>query len=322
MSPITRRGALSFATAGAVSALLCTLAPPPASAADRVIKVGTLKLIHGVTPYFYEKFAPAGYRIEVVPFESPTDGKTAVVTGTVDFGIYGLAAATLGAAAGEPVVIIGAACNRGMAVVAAKDAPINSIKDLKGKRVGIWPGSTQEVVLLDRLSAEGLSIKDIRPVRVSFSDMAPALARGDLDAYVGAEPGPGISLANGVGKIVEYPYSTPTGSLNMVLTTSQAMIGKDADLVRTLLTIHRKATEYAMGNRDEFVAIAIRKLGQQRASIEKAAPNVELTWKIDDLFLKQANYYGTQMFEKKQIRALPDYKVFIDPSFVKAIEAM
>ena len=32
-----------------------------------------------------------------------------------------------------------------------------------------------------------------------------ALARGDVDAYVGAEPAPGISLANGVGKIVEYP---------------------------------------------------------------------------------------------------------------------
>jgi len=318
MSSITRRQALSLAIAGGA----CVLASGTASAAGRVIKVGTLKLIHGVTPYFYEKFAPAGYRIEVVPFESPTDGKTAVVTGTVDFGIYGLAAATLGAAAGEPVTIIGAACNRGMAIVAARDAPINSVKDLKGKRVGIWPGSTQEVVILDRLAAEGLSIRDIQPVRVSFSDMAPALARGDPDAYVGAEPAPGISLANGAGKIVEYPYSTPTGSLNMVLTTSRAMIATDPDLVRTLLMIHRKATEFAMNDRDAFIAVAMQKLGQQRASIEKAAPNVELTWKIDDLFLQQAHYYGTQMLGKKQIRVLPDYKAFIDPSFVKTIEAM
>lgn len=318
MAQISRRKILSFAMAGA----LFTLAPVPVMAADKVIKVGTLKLIHGVTPYFYEKFAPAGYKIEVVPFESPTDGKNAVVTGTVDFGIYGLAAATLGAAAGEPVVIVAAACNRGMAVVAGKDSPINSIKDLKGKKVGIWPGSTQEVVILDRLSAEGMTIKDIQPIRVSFSDMAPALERGDLDAYVGAEPGPGISLARGVGKIVEYPYSTPTGSLNMVLTTSQAMIDKNPDLVKNLLKIHRQASEYAMSNREAFVEIAMKKLGQQKPSIEKAAPNVELTWKIDDLFLKQANYYGTQMLDKKQIRNLPDYKTFINASFVKAVEAL
>jgi len=291
-----------------------------ALAQDRVIKVGTLKLIHGITPYFYEKFLPAGMKVEVIPFESPTDGKNAVATGSVDFGIYGLAAATLGGANGEPIVVIGAACNRGMAVVAGKDAPINSIKDLKGKKVAIWPGSTQEVVILDRLSAEGMTINDIQSVRVSFSDMAPALARGDIDAYVGAEPGPGISLANGVGKIIEYPYTTPTGSLNMVLTTRREMIAKDPELIRTLLKIHRKASEYAMSDREAFVAMAAQKLGQQKPSIEKAAPNVELTWKIDDLFLKQAEYYGSQMLSKKQIRQLPDYKTFIDPSFVKSVE--
>jgi NitT/TauT family transport system substrate-binding protein len=318
MRTTSRRHFMSLAAAAA--ALSATSFR--ASADDRVIKVGTLKLIHGITPYFYEKFAPAGFKIQVIPFESPTDGKNAVVTGTVDFGIFGLAAATLGGANAEPVVIIGAACNRGMAVVARKDSGIGSIKDLKGKKVAIWPGSTQEVVILDRLAAEGMTIKDVESVRVSFSDMAPALARGDIDAYVGAEPGPGISLANGVGKIVEYPYSTPTGSLNMVLTTRREMIEKEPDLIRTLLAIHRKSSEYAMSDREAFVTMAMQKLGQQKPSIEQAAPNVELTWKIDDLFLKQANYYGTQMLAKKQIRELPDYGKFIDPSFVKAIAAM
>jgi NitT/TauT family transport system substrate-binding protein len=231
MRTTTRR---DFMRLAATAAALSTTANS-AFAEDRVIKVGTLKLIHGITPYFYEKFLAPGFKVEVIPFESPTDGKNAVATGTVDFGIYGLAAATLGGANGEPVVVIAAACNRGMAVVAAKDSAINSIKDLKDKKVAIWPGSTQEVVILDRLTAEGMTIKDVQPIRISFSDMAPALARGDIDAYVGAEPGPGISLANGVGKIVEYPYSTPTGSLNMVLTTRREMIEKDPELIRTLL---------------------------------------------------------------------------------------
>ena len=166
------------------------LSAAPTQAADHVIKVGTLKLIHAITPYFYEKFTPPGYKIEVIPFETPTDGKNAVVTGSVDFGTFGLAAATLGAAAGEPLVVFAAQCNRGMAVVAGAKSDISSIKDLKGKKVAIWPGSTQEVVILDRLKAEGMSIKDIQPIRVPFSDMAAALARGDIDAFVGAEPGP------------------------------------------------------------------------------------------------------------------------------------
>ena len=36
----------------------------------------------------------------------------------------------LGAAAGEPVVVIASTCNRGMAIIAKKDAGIASIKDL------------------------------------------------------------------------------------------------------------------------------------------------------------------------------------------------
>ena len=54
------------------------MSAPRANADDKVLRVGTLKLIHGITPYFYEKFAPPGYKIEVVPFESPTDGKNEI----------------------------------------------------------------------------------------------------------------------------------------------------------------------------------------------------------------------------------------------------
>lgn len=282
----------------------------------RVIKVGTLKLIHGITPYFYEKFAPPGYKFEVITFESPTDGKNAVITGTVDFGTFGIAAATLGAAAGEPLVIFASQCNRGMAVVSSAKSDIKTIKDLRGKKVAIWPGSTQEVVILERLKAEGMTVKDIQAIRLPFSDMAPALARGDVDAYVGAEPGPGISLANGVGRIVEYPYGTAIGSLNMVWGVKQDTIDKNPELVRLMMDIHRKATEYAMANESAKVEMAVQKLGQTRKSIELASPNVELTWKIDDEFIRRAKAYAQLMHEKKQIRELPNFDKFLSTRFM------
>jgi NitT/TauT family transport system substrate-binding protein len=302
----------------AATLTLSAFVPAAYAQSEKVIKVGTLKLIHAITPHFYEKFAPPGYKIQVIPFESPTDGKNAVVTGTVDFGTFGIAAAMLGAAAGEPVVVFAPQCNGGMAVVAAAKSDIKSVKDLKGKKVAIWPGSTQEVVILERLKAEGMTIKDIQPIRLPFSDMAPALARGDIDAYVGAEPGPGISLANGTGKIVEYPYSTPIGSLNMVWATRQEMIDKNPELVKIMMEMHRKATDFAMANRAEMVKMTMQKLGQQQKSIELAAPNVQLTWKIDDEFVRRAKAYGQLMLEKKQIRALPDFDRFITAKFMPA----
>src|SRR6202789_1429599 len=297
--PAVSRSLLSrllFASLGALS--LLAAAAPQARAQDKVLRVGTLKLIHGITPYFYEKFAPSGYTVEVIPFESPTDGKNAVLTGTVDTCIHGIAAFLLGAAAGEPVVIVAGATSRGMGIIADAKSDIRTIKDLKGKRVAIFPGSTQEVVILEGLKAEGMSISDIQPIRLSFSDMPGALARGDIDAYVGAEPGPGISLANGTGRLVEYPYSTSIGSLKMIV------------------EMHKKATDYAMAHPEEMVEVAMQKLGQQRASIEKAVPNVELTWKIDNPFIERAKAYSGLMVEKKQVRQAPDMAHAITEQFM------
>jgi NitT/TauT family transport system substrate-binding protein len=313
VAPISSIMRLLLISFGTLSLLFTT---PQAQAQDKVLRVGTLKLIHGITPYFYEKFAPPGYTVEVIPFESPTDGKNAVLTGTVDTCIHGIAAFLLGAAAGEPVVIVAAATNRGMGIVADAKSDIKTIKDLKGKRVAIFPGSTQEVVILERLKAEGMSIGDIQPIRLSFSDMAAALARGDIDAYVGAEPGPGISLANGTGRLIEYPYSTPIGSLNMILSASEKTIKQDPERIKMIVKMHEQATDYAMAHPEEMIQVAMQKLGQQRKSIEIAVPNVELTWKIDDEFIKRAKAYSELMVEKKQVRQAPDMAHAITEQFM------
>ena len=283
----------------------------------KVLKVGTLKLIHGISAYFYDRFVPPGYTVEVIPFESPTDGKNAVLTGTVDTCIHGIAAFLLGAAAGEPVVIVANANNGGMAVMAGVNSNINTIKDLKGKKVAIHPGSTQEAVILERLRMEGLSIKDIQPIRLMFSDHPAALARGDVDAYVGAEPAPGISMANGTGKLVEYPYSTPIGPLNMILSASEKNIKENPARIKLIVDMHRKAVDYAMANRPQMIEVAMQKLGQQRKSIELAIPNVELAWKLDDAFMQRAKAYTRLMFENKQIRQSPDLNRHITTQFVK-----
>ncbi|HET6307341.1 MAG TPA: NrtA/SsuA/CpmA family ABC transporter substrate-binding protein [Rhodopila sp.] len=292
-----------------------------ARAAPVTIRMGALKLIHSITPWFYDRFLPAGYKVEIVPFESPTDCKSAVSTRSVDFGTFGIAAGILGAVAHEPVVVFGSACNKGMAVVARKDAPIATLKDLKGKRVAIWPGSTQEVFILERLRMEGMTIHDIQPVRVSFSEMPAALARGDIDAYVGAEPGPGISLASGAGKIVEYPYSTPMGSLNMILGTHRGIIEQNPDLARLLLTLQKQASEYAMAHPDEMVAMTVAKLGMKKEAVELSVKNVELNWKMTPDMITESKTYAQHMLELKQIRTLPDFSTFFDTKLSDQLSA-
>ena len=133
---------------------------------------------------------------------------------------------------------------------------------------------------------------------------------------MGAEPGPSISLANGTGRLVEYPYSTPIGSLNMILSASEKEIKEDPERIKMIVKMHEQATDYAMAHPDEMIQVAMQKLGQQRKSIEIAIPNVELTWKIDAAFITHATAYSELMLEKKQVRQLPDMSKAITEQFM------
>jgi len=288
------------------------------SRAAATIRMGTLKLIHAITPYFYQKFMPEGYAVEVVPFENPADGKDAVVSGSVDFGTFGIAAAIFGASMRQPVVVIASECNKGMAIVAGKDSGVTKLTDLRGKRVAIWPGSTQEVFMLDRLQMEGMTIHDITPVRVSFSEMHAALARGDVDAYVGAEPAPSVSVSTGVGKIVEYPYSTPMGSLNMIVATSRDTVTNRPEMAQAIVNAQKKASAYAMAHPDEMTAMTVSKLGMAKVAVELAIPNVELNWQMTPLMIEESKTYADRMLAMKQIRALPDFTTLFDTRFSDA----
>src|SRR4029079_6129028 len=174
---------------------------------------------------------------------------------------------------------------------------MKTIKDLKGKKVGIWPGSTQEVFIFERLKMEGMTVKDITPVRVPFGEMPAMLARGDLDSYVGAEPGPALSITSGVGQLVEYPYGTAMGGLNMIFGTHEETVAKNPDLVRTMLKIQRQAAEYMMANKPAVVDATLQKLAATRAAVEQplGANNVEYVWKLDPTVQTQAKTYAQHM---------------------------
>ena len=310
-----------FAGAGLAAASLA--APSVLRAETRTVKMGALRLVHSMPPYFYEKFAPADLKVEIIVFDSPTDGKNAVVTKSVDFGTFGIAAAILGGAVGEPVTVVGALSNKGMGVISKAGSDIKTVKDLKGKRVGIWPGSTQEVFIMERLRMEGLSIKDVTAVRVPFGEMPAMLARGDVDAYVGAEPGPALSITSGAGQLVEYRYSTRMGGLNMIFGTHEDTVAKNPDLVRTMLKTHRQAVEFMMANKAAVTDMTVQKLGANRAAVDQAlgANNVEYVWKLDSTVQGQARTYAQQMLELKQIRALPKFETFLNPTFSNELAA-
>lgn len=82
-------------------------------------------------------------------------------------------------------------------IVALESSGIESLEDLRGKRVSIGaPGSGTEVNTNAILEANGISYDDIDEQRLNFNETADALGNGDIDAGFWSVGAPTSSILN------------------------------------------------------------------------------------------------------------------------------
>lgn len=114
----------------------------------------------------------------------------ALNAGAIDTGLVGDAPFTFGAAAGVPAKAIAATRQNqdGLAIVVPKDSPLQSLQDLKGKRIATGRGSIGHQLVLAALENAGLPIDAVDIVFLLPADAKAAYARGAVDAWSTWEP--------------------------------------------------------------------------------------------------------------------------------------
>lgn len=75
-----------------------------------------------------------------------------------------------------------------MALIASKDSGINSVADLKGKKVGVTFGSTGDLWLLQALKEAGLTRNDVERINTRPPSLVSVIDTGGVDAIVAWEP--------------------------------------------------------------------------------------------------------------------------------------
>ena len=126
------------------------------------------------------------YNIKWVKFDSGADVNTAFIAKELDFGSLGSSPVARGLSAPlnipYSVAFVLDVAGDNEALVARNDTGINSIADLKGKRVGTPFASTAHYSLLAALAQNGLSPKDVQLIDLQPQAILAAWERGDIDA--------------------------------------------------------------------------------------------------------------------------------------------
>lgn len=197
-----RKATIFIVALAAVTLAVAGMTPAPAVAGTKFLTIGT----GGITGVYYptggaiarivnKKKAEYGMRLTVESTGGSVFNINAIMAGDLDFGVVqsdrqfqAFNGTKPSEWAGKPQKNLRALFSvhpESITLLAAVDAGINSIQDLKGKRVNIGnPGSGQRQNSIDALTAVGIDYeKDIQAESLKAAEAPGMLQDGRLDAF-------------------------------------------------------------------------------------------------------------------------------------------
>jgi sulfonate transport system substrate-binding protein len=187
---ITRRQALKTAATGIAALSL----PAIVRAAPVRFRIGWQKngvlALAKATGALEKRLGPKGVEISWSEFSSGPPLLEALGADALDFGPTGDVPPLFAQAAGGNLLYVGAykGSAAGSAILVHKDAPINSLADLKGKRIAFKRGSSAHNFTVKALRKGGLALADISAVDLPPPDAAAAFKTGAIDAWTIWDP--------------------------------------------------------------------------------------------------------------------------------------
>ena len=223
--------------------------------AQEVVRLGNLKFAHyGAVSYMQEIAPKCGIKVEEKIFAKGLDAMQAVIAGELDVATTASEAAISGRASGAPIYVVAGFAKGGARLVARPELNIKTVKDLKGKKVGVTRGAIQEVLLMAELQKHGLSAdsapgKDVQLIYLSYPDLNAALLGKNIDAMMQSEPQSSQAINKNFGVEVIKPYDTPIGEPVRTMVMTEKFYKERRPLAEKFMKCFVEATKTFIDNK-------------------------------------------------------------------------
>jgi len=134
---------------------------------------------------------------------------------------------------------------------------ITSVKQLKGKKVGIEIGFVEHLLLLKGLEANGMKESDVELVNVPTHETPKAFASGDVDAIGAWQPNSGQALKAVPGSKAIYTSADVPGLIYDVLAVNPASLSTRKDDWQKVVGVWYRIVDYLHdpATRDDAIKI-------------------------------------------------------------------
>jgi NitT/TauT family transport system substrate-binding protein len=167
-----------------------------------------------------------------------------------------------GATGAKSVMILINDYSNGNDMVVGKPG-IESVKDLKGKKIGVEIGFVSHLLLLNGLEKAGMSEKDVELVNVPTNETPQVLASGDVDAIVAWQPNSGMALNLVPGSKPIYTSANEPGLIYDVLAVSPSSLAANKEDWAKVVKVWYRVVDYIKDPKtyDDAVKIMASRVG-------------------------------------------------------------
>jgi len=163
--------------------------------------------------------------------------------------------------------------SEGQDMVIAKPG-INSIKDLKGQKVGLEVTLVEHLLLLKALEANGMKQSDVELVNTPTNEIGQTLASGKVAAVAGWYPVSGQTLKAVAGSKAIFTSADAKGLIYDVLAVNPTSFAKRKSDWEKVVKTYYRAVDYLKDPKttDDAVKIMAAKVGADAGEYGKAIP--------------------------------------------------
>ncbi len=179
--------------------------------------------------------------------------------GSIDFASTAGLAAVLSRANGSPIKTVYIASRpEWTALAVAKDSPIKTVADLKGKKIAATKGTDPYLFTLRSLQQAGLNKDDVELVHLQHADGRTALERGDVDAWAGLDPLLAASQLQAGSRLI---YRNVDFNSYGVINVTEKFAKEQPETVVEVLKAYEQARTWAQAHPDELAALLAKESG-------------------------------------------------------------
>ncbi|HLU23589.1 MAG TPA: aliphatic sulfonate ABC transporter substrate-binding protein [Bacillaceae bacterium] len=175
-----------------------------------------------------------GYTITWSEFSTGSSIIEALNSGSIDFANAGDMPSLFALAKGSDFQFIAseASAPESEGILVGKDSGINSLADLKGKKVAYNNASIAQYLLVKALATVDLTLEDITPVILTPPDASIAFEKGEVDAWVVWDPYMTVAESNGHKILQTGAGIVPLRSFYL---SSEKMVTEHPELVEVIV---------------------------------------------------------------------------------------